>query len=271
MIFKRFLVVLGIILGGSLISGSLLLVGNTLQSDSNEVKIYSENEIIKNDIKEEILEESKVIAESIVADKQEDNSSIVESVEKAVEENDSILDKVENIEVIPTNSIPVNNEVNSVLEVELEPPKVTIQEINTQTEVITETKQVEEKQEEVVTPVITEVKEENTQEVNTNRDEVIERNKNDVYTFERNDSEIQNMINIAKRIIKENKNGRCDGLVNQVDSINFNIGKAGDVFYPLFDYRIENIVVDNFFPVFNVYAEDIYRNGEYLRTEYYFN
>ena len=79
------------------------------------------------------------------------------------------------------------------------------------------------------------------------------------------------MINIAKRIIKENKNNRCAGLVNQVDSINFIVGKAGNLFYPLFDYRIENIVVDNFYPEFYVYAEDVYKNGVYLRTEYYFN
>lgn len=95
--------------------------------------------------------------------------------------------------------------------------------------------------------------------------------KEDVYTFKRNDTEIQRMINIAKRIIRENKNNRCSGLVDKVNSINFIIGKAGNVFYPLFDYRIENIVIDNYYPEFYVYAEDIYKNGEFLRTEYYFN
>ena len=95
--------------------------------------------------------------------------------------------------------------------------------------------------------------------------------KEDIYTFKRNDAEIQKIINIAKSIIKENKDNRCDGLVNSVDSINFIVSKAGNVFYPLFDYRIENIVIDNYYPEFYVYAEDIYKDGEYLRTEYYFN
>lgn len=108
------------------------------------------------------------------------------------------------------------------------------------------------------------------QQIENNR-QAKQETKEDVYTFKRNDTEIQRMINIAKRIIRENKNNRCSGLVDKLNSINFIIGKAGNVFYPLFDYRIENIVIDNYYPEFYVYAEDIYKNGEYLRTEYYFN
>lgn len=108
------------------------------------------------------------------------------------------------------------------------------------------------------------------QQIENNR-QAKQETKEDVYTFKRNDTEIQRMINIAKRIIRENKNNRCSGLVDKVDSINFIVEKAGNVFYPLFDYRIENIVIDNYYPEFYVYAEDIYKNGEFLRTEYYFN
>lgn len=104
-----------------------------------------------------------------------------------------------------------------------------------------------------------------------NNQQIKQETKEDVYTFKRNDTEIQRMISIAKRIIRENKNNRCSELVDKVDSINFIVGKAGNVFYPLFDYRIENIVIDNYYPEFYVYAEDIYKNGEFLRTEYYFN
>lgn len=111
-------------------------------------------------------------------------------------------------------------------------------------------------------------KEETKEEV---KQEIKEEPKEDVYAFKRNDTEIQKMINMAKNIIRTNKDNRCSGLVDKVDSINFITQKAGNLFYPLFEYRIENIVIDNFFPEFHVYAEDIYKNGEYLRTEYYFN
>lgn len=94
--------------------------------------------------------------------------------------------------------------------------------------------------------------------------------KEDVYTFVRNDKEIQNMISITKRLIIENKENRYLGLVDSVNNINFIIEKSGNIFYPLYEYRIANIVMDNYYPEFYVYAEDVYKNGDYLRTEYYF-
>lgn len=94
--------------------------------------------------------------------------------------------------------------------------------------------------------------------------------KEDVYTFVRNDVEIQNMITITKKLIIENKENRYSGLVDNVNNINFIIEKSGNIFYPLYEYRIANIVMDNYYPEFYVYAEDVYKNGEYLRTEYYF-
>lgn len=94
--------------------------------------------------------------------------------------------------------------------------------------------------------------------------------KEDVYTFVRNDKEIQNMISITKRLIIENKENRYSSLVDNVNNINFIIKKSGNIFYPLYEYRIANIVMDNYYPEFYVYAEDVYKNGEYLRTEYYF-
>lgn len=94
--------------------------------------------------------------------------------------------------------------------------------------------------------------------------------KEDVYTFVRNDKEIQNMLSITKRLIIENKENRYSGLVDNVNNINFIIEKSGNIFYPLYEYRIANIVMDNYYPEFYVYAEDVYKNGEYLRTEYYF-
>jgi len=94
--------------------------------------------------------------------------------------------------------------------------------------------------------------------------------KEDIYTFVRNDKEIQNMISITKRLIIENKENRYSGLVDNVNNINFIIEKSGNIFYPLYEYRIANIVMDNYYPEFYVYAEDVYKNGEYLRTEYYF-
>ena len=78
------------------------------------------------------------------------------------------------------------------------------------------------------------------------------------------------MISITKRLIMENKENRYSGLVDNVNNINFIIEKSGNVFYPLYEYRIANIVMDNYYPEFYVYAEDVYKNGEYLRTEYYF-
>lgn len=94
--------------------------------------------------------------------------------------------------------------------------------------------------------------------------------KEDVYTFVKNDVEIQNMIFITKKIILENNENRYSELVDNVDNINFIIEKSGNLFYPLYEYRIANIVMDNYYPEFYVYAEDVYKNGEYLRTEYYF-
>lgn len=96
------------------------------------------------------------------------------------------------------------------------------------------------------------------------------KSEEDIYTFARNDKEIQNMIDITKKLIKENKDGKYSELVDYVDSINFIVEKSGNLFYPLFEYRIANIIMDNNFPEFYVYAEDVYKNGEYLRTEYYF-
>lgn len=107
--------------------------------------------------------------------------------------------------------------------------------------------------------------EDNSQQVNE------QAKKEDIYTFKRNDTEIQKIINMAKTIIRENKDNRCSELIDKLDSINFIVAKSGNLFYPLIKYRIENIVFDNYYPEFYVYAEDIFKNGEYVRTEYYFN
>ena len=245
MILKRILIILGIMCITSLSCAGLLMLGNKDNNSDNEVEIYEEeNNIV--DTQEVINTDNIVVEENKQEEKDEDNISNVENVDNQATNNETI------------SSTAINNEIK--------------QHQNT-------VKQETKKQEEnnlIAVAKIEEVQKDNKQEdikeeIQQTENKVQEQPKEDVYTFKRNDAEIQNMINIAKRIIKENKDNRCDGLVEKVDSINFIIGKAGNLFYPLFDYKIENIVIDNFYPEFYVYAEDIYKNGEYLRTEYYFN
>lgn len=253
MLLKRILIILGIMCITSLSCAGLLLLGNRNNenevNNSNQIDVYNnENSII--DIQEVINTDNIVVDEN----KQE------EKVEEKVEENTSSVENVDNQtqnnEIISNNVI--NNEIKQAQNIQKEESIISNLKVNNE---VTKTEEIKE-----------EVKnEEIKEEVKIEENIVQEKLKEDVYTFKRNDIEIQNMINIAKRIIKENKDNRCDGLVDKVDSINFIVGKAGNLFYPLFDYRIENIVIDNFYPEFYVYVEDIYKNGEYLRTEYYFN
>lgn len=244
MLLKRILIILGIMCITSLSCAGLLILGNKYNTSDNEVEIYEENNSV--DVQEVINTDNIVVEESKQEEKVEENILSVENVDNNVTNNETISSTVINNEIqrsqntvkqeIVVENAKTNNEVAKIEEV-----------------------QKDNKQEDI------------KEEIQQTENKVQEQLKEDVYTFKRNDAEIQNMINIAKRIIKENKDNRCDGLVEKVDSINFIIGKAGNLFYPLFDYRIENIVIDNFYPEFYVYAEDIYKNGEYLRTEYYFN
>lgn len=245
MLLKRILIILGVMCITSLSCAGLLILGNKDNNSDNEVEIYEEeNNIV--DVQEVINTDNIVVEESKQEEKVEENILNVENVDNQVKNNEIISNNVANNEIqqsqntvkqeIVVENAKINNEVAKIEEV-----------------------QKDNKQEDI------------KEEIQQTENKVQEQPKEDVYTFKRNDAEIQNMINIAKRIIKENKDNRCDGLVEKVDSINFIIGKAGNLFYPLFDYRIENIVIDNFYPEFYVYAEDIYKNGEYLRTEYYFN
>lgn len=249
MILKRILIVLGIGISTSLISAGLLLLGHSNQS--NKIDIYEE---------ENITEESEIIS-------QDDKEAVVtnDKVDNVENKSENIIENVPT--VAETEKQIVNNEISSNNEVDKKEEQIIVEE--KEQNIVQESQPViVEEKKEVITQVKEEIKESEKQEI---KQEVKEEPKEDVYTFKRNDAEIQNMISIAKRIIKENKNNRCDGLVDKIDSINFVISKAGNLFYPLFDYRIENIVIDNFYPEFYVYAEDIYLNGEYLRTEYYFN
>ena len=273
MILKRVLIILAIFTVGISISLGLIILGNKDElQNKNDVEIYMYSEEI----------EENNIVEAKVEDPVVENN-LVENVENSVQENENTIQNVDNDisnnQVI--NDVPQNNVVNQ--EVKEQPKQEVVRNVEVQTvQNNVEVKQVETKSAEIqqeqnttqsVENKVEEVKNEEPkqEEFFNNKAEVEELMKNDVYTFQRNDAEIQNMINIAKRIIKENKDHKCDGLVNQVDSINFKIEKLGNVFYPLFDWRIEYLVTDTFFPQFSVYAEDIYKNGEFLRTEYYFN
>lgn len=239
MLLKKILIILGIMIVTSLLGASLLLFGNKKDNTNNEIKIYeSVDKLKKLDIQnQDEIPIGDVINEEVQNDNTQESINVVENVE-----NQSLnqeVSKVVNKEVV-TNNVINNTE-----------------------------KQIQ--KENITKDNLSNNQEQETKEKQEIENKVQEETKEDVYTFKRNDIEIEKMINIAKSIIKENKNNRCNGLVDKVDTINFITEKSGNLFYPLFDYRIENIVVDNYYPEFYVYAEDVYKNGEYLRTEYYFN
>lgn len=167
-----------------------------------------------------------------------------ESVLAVIENNESVVyDKMQNIEQVKSDINYNENKNNNIIGEELQKNNYTqYNESN--------------KEEKIIENIV-------KQESNIQP-------KEDIYTFIRNDNEIQNMITITKRLIMENKDNRYSGLVDNVNNINFIIEKSGNIFYPLYEYRIANIVMDNYYPEFYVYAEDVYKNGEYLRTEYYF-
>ncbi len=150
------------------------------------------------------------------------------------------------------------------------PNKNLIQEVQIQKPEVSHNENTNNNSENRITDNITEIDNKNIiiekEEIKVNN----EQPKEDVYTFVKNDVEIQNMIYITKKLILENKENRYSDLVDNVNNINFIIEKSGNLFYPLYEYRIANIVMDNYYPEFYVYAEDVYKNGEYLRTEYYF-
>ncbi len=231
MILKRALIIIGIMILTSLIGASLLLLGINNNRDK-QVNIY--DNAINTDSEE---------SENVISEMDENLTITNDSItsDKQEEKNTSV-DNVD--KQVANNNMPVNTISSNKVTQSVKSDNITT---NTN----------EQKNE--------------TQKTEENNQQTKQETKEDIYTFKRNDVEIQKMINIAKSIIRENKNGRCDGLVDKVDSINFIIGKAGNLFYPLFDYRIENIVIDNYYPEFYVYAEDIFLNGEYVRTEYYFN
>ena len=276
MILKRILIIILVATIISLVGAGLLLYGNR----ENNVDIYNskkESNIYKSE-ENIVLEETTILAENKIEEVQKEeqlpkvdidvsknnnevqNNVVTTKENKATNVTTTQMDKTINV-VTPQPSQTANVQnvvVNKSQEIVIQPNKKVEQKVEQPKEEIV----IQNKQEQVVQ------KEETKEEV---KQEIKEEPKEDVYTFKRNDTEIQKMINMAKSIIRTNKDNRCSGLVDKVDSINFITQKAGNLFYPLFQYRIENIVIDNFFPEFYVYAEDIYKNGVYLRTEYYFN
>ncbi len=244
MILKRALIILGIIIITCIVGAGLILLGNMNKENNRDTDIYEENGIDSASIEVDNKTDNDNLDENTSNHKEidsEDNSVTV----------DNNLEQTENEEPIITNN-EQNNNVNV-------PNNSTTNSVENN--------------------VPSDNNEQGTNENNSNNDNntVVENTppaqetpKEDVYTSKRNDSEINNMISIAKRLIRENKDNRYSGLVDNVDNINFVIEKSGDVFYPLYESRIANIVMDNYYPEFYVYAEDIYKNGEYVRTEYYF-
>ena len=236
MILRRTIIVITIVIIATVISAGLLILGISKGKNDN-VDIYSDsvNENIELSNEEGIYDNSK--ENSTESDKEvseqpkSDESSNNSNVIQKQQNNTSNNANINDTPITTNNNINTNANTNTN---------------NNNTNNTNESKTVEKTTENVV------------------------EKKEDVYTFAINNSEIQNMINIAKRLIRENKDNRYAGLVDCVDNINFVIQKSGNVFYPLFEYRISNIVMDNYYPEFYVYAEDVYKNGEYLRTEYYF-
>lgn len=243
MILKRTILVIAIILIVTGISAGLLILGISKGKNDN-VDIYSDS------VNENIELNNK---DSIYNNDSKENSAESEKIEnKVIEQAKSDESSNKNSNVIQKQTTNISNNVNSN-----NSTPITNNNINTNTNNNNKSNS-------------SNTTDKNKSESSKNSTGNIVTPKEDIYTFKRNDLEIQNMINIAKRLIKENKDNRYSGLVDCVDNIDFVIEKSGDVFYPLFDYRIENIVIDNYYPEFYVYAEDIYKNGEYLRTEYYF-
>ncbi len=238
MILRRTIIVITIVIITTFISAGLLIFGNSKGKNDN-VDIYSDsvNEIenIELSNEESIYNNSKENSteseNKIIEQPKSDESSNNSNIIKEKSNNTSNNVKINNNPIIANNNIKTNTNTNTN---------------NDNTNNSNKSKNVEKTTENVV------------------------EQKEDVYTFAINNSEIQNMISIAKRLIRENKDNRYAGLVDCVDNINFVIEKSGNVFYPLYEYRIANIVMDNYYPEFYVYAENIYKNGEYLRTEYYF-
>ena len=269
MILKRALIIILIVTIISLVGAGLLLYGNR----KNNVDIYNsqkESNIYKSEEENIVLKETAILTENKTEEVQKEEQ--VPKVDIDISKNNNevqnnVVTTNSNLQVINLvkNEVVQNNTAN-VQNITVNKPQEIVTHSNKKVEQKIEQPKVESvtqnKQEQVVQ------KEETKEEV---KQEIKEELKEDVYTFKRNDTEIQKMINMAKSTIRENKDNRCSGLVDKTDSINFITQKAGNLFYPLFQYRIENIVIDNFFPEFYVYAEDIYKNGEYLRTEYYFN
>ena len=234
MILKRTIIVITIVIMTTVISAGLLILGNSKRKNNN-VDIYSDsvNEIENVELsnEESIYNNSKEIST-------ESEDKMIEQPKSDESSNNSNIIKEQSNNT--SNNVKINN--NPIIAND----NININTNNNETNNTNKSKDVEKATENVV------------------------EKKEDVYTFAINNSEIQNMISIAKRLIRENKDNRYAGLVDCVDNINFVIEKSGNVFYPLYEYRIANIVMDNYYPEFYVYAEDIYQNGEYLRTEYYF-
>ena len=273
MILKRILIIILVATIISLVGAGLLLYGNR----ENNVDIYNsqkESNIYKSE-ENIVLEETTILAENKIEEVQKEekvqkididvsknnnevqNNVVTTKENKVTNVTTTQMDKPINV-VTPQPSQTANVVVNKSQEIVTQPNKAVEQKVEQpKVESVTQNKQ------EQVVP-----KEETKEEV---KQEIKEEPKEDVYTFKRNDTEIQKMINMAKSIIRTNKDNRCSGLVDKVDSINFITQKSGNLFYPLFDSRIENLIIDTFYPEFYVYAEDIYKNGEYLRTEYYFD
>ena len=234
MILKRTIIAITIVIMTTVISAGLLILGNSKRKNNN-VDIYSDS---VNEIENVELSNEESIYNNSKENLTENENKIIEqpkSDESSNKNSDITKEQLNNT----SNNVNINNSP-------IANDNININTNNNETNNTNKSKDVEKATENVV------------------------EKKEDVYTFAINNSEIQNMISIAKRLIRENKNNRYAGLVDCVDNINFVIEKSGNVFYPLYEYRIANIVMDNYYPEFYVYAEDIYKNGEYLRTEYYF-
>lgn len=237
MLLKKILITIVVLISTSILGSILIFLGNKNIKEENEtVGIYED---VRNDEKEILTDNDNKSCEENITNNDSEN---------VVEEKYSVKKEDINQSVIKNEWVNQNQAISQV-----------------------ETKK---DYSDNVLDVKIGKKENKLQEENiANNDALLKENvkpEEDIYTFARNDKEIQNMIDITKKLIKENKDGKYSELVDYVDSINFIVEKSGNLFYPLFEYRIANIIMDNNFPEFYVYAEDVYKNGEYLRTEYYF-
>lgn len=237
MILKKILITIVVLISTSILGSILIFLGNkNIKKENETVGIYED---VRNGEKEIITENDNKSCEENITDNDSEN---------VIEEKYSVKKEDINQSVTKNELVNQNQSISQV-----------------------ETKK---DYSDNVLDVKIDKKENKLQEENiTNNDALVKENvksDEDIYTFARNDKEIQNMIDITKKLIKENKDGKYSELVDYVDSINFVVEKSGNLFYPLFEYRIANIIMDNNFPEFYVYAEDVYKNGEYLRTEYYF-